>query len=113
MDRSSIYNHYLLALKNAIPTDRKNMVQNINLGQMECVGEIARRIYDQAFPLLRQDVDHFRRKRLVLRSLFSHRVSFRRKATTLMHNHALVPRLLGIYYILSMARAQARNQRES
>ena len=89
------------------------MIRNITPGQMECVVEIVRRIYDQVFPLFTRDLEHFRRKRMVLRSLFSQRISFRRKVTTLMQNHALVPRLLRIYYILSTVRDQARNVRES
>lgn len=102
MDNSSVYNriHYLIALRNAGPDERLFMLRYITPGQIECIGEIARRIYDQAFPLLLRDVEHFRRKRQVLRSLFSQRVSFRRKAITLVHNRALVPRLLRIYYIL-------------
>lgn len=115
MDQSSVYNriHYLLALKNAGATDRVNMLRNLTPGQMDCLGEIARRIYDQRFPILARDVCYLRRNRLVLRSIFSGRVSFRRKVVTLIRHHALIPRLLRIHYIMSTIRDQVHTTRES
>ena len=52
MELSSIYKriHYLVALKNAQRDDRITMLQNITPGQLDCIGEIAHRIYNQTFP---------------------------------------------------------------
>ena len=48
MELSSVFNqiHFLVELKHASPDDRTTMLQNITPGQMACIGEIARRIYD-------------------------------------------------------------------
>ena len=55
------------------------MLRDITAGQLACIGEVARRIYHQIYPLMAQDVTYFDDRSLVLRSLFSARVSFRRK----------------------------------
>ena len=79
MELSSVFNriHFLVELKHVSPDDRITMLQNITPGQMACIGEIARRIYHQTIPLLTQDVTYFNDRCLVLRILFSLRVSFR------------------------------------
>ena len=54
MELSSVFNriHFLLELINASGDDRIIMLEYITLGQMACIGEIARRIYHHTFPLL-------------------------------------------------------------
>ena len=115
MDLSSVFNriHYLVALKNASRDDRITMIQTITPGQLACIGEIARRIYNQTFPLLTRDLNYFDDRSLVLRTLFSVRVSFRRKVATLVHYHMMIPRLLRTYYLQATKQDQVRSQRES
>ena len=35
------------------------MLRDITAGQLACIGEVARRIYHQTYPLLAQDVTYF------------------------------------------------------
>ena len=69
------------------------MLQSITHGQMDCIAEIARRIYNQTFPLLTRYLTYFENRNLVLRLLISERVSFRRKVNTLVRNHRIITRL--------------------
>ena len=39
--------------------DRVNMLRNLKPGQMESIGHVARRIYDQNFPILACDIAFF------------------------------------------------------
>ena len=96
MELSSVYNHihYLDALWDAHRKDRLKMLQDITAGQLACIGEVARSIYHQTYPLLTQDVTYFVDRSLVLRSLFSARVSFRRKKAILIRYHRMILRLL-------------------
>ena len=82
-------------------------------GQLACIGEVARRIYHQTYPLLAQDVAYFDDRSLVLRSLFSARVSFRRKKAVLIRYHRMMLRLLRPYYLYATIQDQIRSQRES
>ena len=66
------------------------MLRDITEGQLACIGEVARRIYHQTYPLLAQDVTYFDDRSLVLRSLFSARVSFRRKKAVLIRYHRMM-----------------------
>ena len=84
MDLSSVFNriHYLVALKNASRDDRITMIQTITPGQLACIGEISRR----TFPLLTRDLNYFDDRSLVLRTLFSVRVSFRSHTGSLIYD---------------------------
>ena len=115
MELSSVFNriYFLLELKQASPDVRIFMLQNITPGQLACIGEIARRIYHQTFPLLAQDVTYFDDRSLVLRVLFSLRVSFHRKVATLHRYHRMLLRLLRTYYLEATIQDQIRSQRES
>ena len=115
MDLSSVFNriYYLVALKNAQRDDRITMLQTITPGQVACIGEIARRIYNQTFPLLTGDLNYFADRILVLRTLFSESVSFRRKVSTLVHSHTMIPRLLRTCYLQATIQDQVNSQRES
>ena len=115
MELSSVYNHihYLDALRDAHRKDRLKMLQDITAGQLACIGEVARRIYHQTYPLLAQDVTYFDDRSLVLRSLFSARVSFRRKKAVLTCYHRMILRLLRPYYLYATFQDQIRSQRES
>ena len=105
--------HYLLELKDATKEDRIIMLQSITHGQMDCIAEIARRIYNQTFPLLTRDLTYFENRNLILRVLISERVSFRRKVNTLVRNHSMIPRLFRTYYLQATIQDQIRTQREA
>ena len=47
------------------------MLRNVTAGQLACIGEIARRIYNQIFPMLTRLLNYFKDRSLVLRSLFT------------------------------------------
>ena len=118
MDLSSVYNriHYLDALRDAQREDRLKMLRDITAGQLACIGEVARRIYHQTYRLLAQDVTFFDDRTcrsLVLRSLFSARVSFRRKKAVLIRYYRMMLRLLRPYYLYATIQDQIRSQRES
>ena len=115
MELSSVSNRiqFLLELKDASPDVRIFMLQNTTPGQLVCISEIARRIYHQTFPLLTLDLAYFDDRSLVLRKLFSFRVSFRRKGVTLVHYHKMMSRHLQTNYLEATIQDQIRCQRES
>ena len=115
MELSSVFNriHFLLDLKNASGYDRIIMLEYLTAGQMACIGEIARRIYHHTFPLLIQDLAYFEDRSLVLRVLFSLRVSFRGKVATLVRYNRILSRLLRTYYLQATIQDQIQSQRES
>ena len=110
-----VYNriYYLYALRDAQREDRLKILRDITAGQMACIGEVARRIYHQTYPLLAQDVTYFDDRSLVLRSLFSAWVSFRRKKAVLIRYHRMMLRLLRPYYLYATIQDQIRSERES
>ena len=110
-----LYNriYYLDALRDAQREDRLKMLRDITVGQLACIGEVARRIYHQTYPLLAQDVTYFDDRSLVLRSLFSALASFRRKKAVLIRYHRMMLRLLRPYYLYATIQDQIRSQRES
>ena len=61
MELSSVYNriHYLDALRDAHRKDRLKILTDKTAGQLACIGEVARRIYHQTYPLMAQDVTYF------------------------------------------------------
>ena len=81
MELSSVLNrvYFLLELKNAPGDDRIIMLEYLTPRQMSCIGEIACKIYHHTFPLLIRDLAYLEDRSLVLRVLFSLRVSFREK----------------------------------
>ena len=101
MDLSNVFNriHYLVALKNAQRDGGITMLQNITRGQLACKGEIVHRIVSQIYPFLPRDLNYFDDRSLVSRTLFSERVSFRRKVVTLLHYHRVIHRFLRTYYL--------------
>ena len=115
MELSSVFNriHFLLELKNASGDYRIIMLEYITPGQMACIGEIACRIYHHTFPLLIRDLAYFEDRSLVLRVLFSLRVSFRGKVATLVCYHRILSRLLRTYYLQATIQDQIQSQQES
>ena len=78
MELSGVFNriHFLVELKNAWGEDRIIMLEYITPRQMSCIGEIAHRIYHHTFLLLIRDMTYFEYRDIVLRTLFSERLSF-------------------------------------
>ena len=115
MELSRVYNsiHYLDALRYAQREDRLKVLRDITAGQLACIGEVASRIYHQTYPLLAQDVTYFDDRSLVLRSLFSARVFFRRKKAVLIRYHRMMLRHLRPYYLYATIQDQIRSERES
>ena len=113
MDLSYVYNriHYLDTLRDAHRKDRLKMLKDITARQLACIGEAALRIYHQTYPLLAQDVTYFEDRSFVLCSLFSSRVSFRRKKAVLTRYHKMILRLYD--YLYATIQDQIRFQRES
>ena len=114
IELSSVNNriHYLDVLRDAHRNDRLKMLQDITAGQLACIGEVAHSIYHQTNPLLTQDVTYFEDRSLVLRSLFSARVSFMRKKAVLIRYHRMILCLLRPYYLYATIQDQSRSQRE-
>ena len=82
------------------------MLRTLTLRQMDCLIEIAHRIYDQKFSILPRDILFLGRNKPVLQIVFSGRISLRRKVAILILHHTFIPRLLRIYYIMSTIRDQ-------
>lgn len=104
--------HFLNALRNARPSNRYQMVQNITPGQMGAIAEVSYHVISGLIPILIVDRDYFRRKRLMLRQLSATRVSFMVKRRVLLHNIAVLPRLLRIVYLHRIIRYIVRLNEE-
>ena len=78
----------------------KNDVQNITSGQLLAIGGVAKRITNGHINPLRRDVQLFERRRLVLRTLASPRVSIDRKKRLVQRYHSLVPSVLKSVYLI-------------
>ena len=105
MEHSKVFRsiHYLTALGDATPTDRKTMLQNATRLQMSAIREVAKRIINGTINPLRRDARLFDRKILMLRTLASHTVSFqRRKALVNRHSSYLPSMLRSVYLIQSI-----------
>lgn len=100
--------HFLNALRNANPRDRRQMVENITPGQINAISEVAYHIINRLIPILIIDWPYFRR-RLFLRQLSSPIVSFAVKRRVLLHRHAILPRLLRVFYLTETMKSIARS----
>ena len=100
MDRSGVYVHFnfLTALRQA--NRRSQLLRNMTSSQTKALCAIARRIADGTINPLRRDVQSFARKRLVLRSLASDRVSTARKKTILRRHESLVATMVREIYLI-------------
>lgn len=103
MNHSRVYQNlnFLLHLKEAAVSARKNLLSNMISGQVEAIAEVATRVVNGVINPLRRDVQLFERKRLLLRTLASNRVSSSRKKALLRRHHSIVPVLLRIRYVIS------------
>ena len=114
MERSQTFLrvYYLNALRDASPTDRKHMIENITLGQMNAIVEVIYHLVNGLIPVLIVDRRYFRRAHLILRQLAATRPPFNVKKRVLLHNRSLIPRLLRIFYLSNTIRFIARSNEE-
>ena len=115
MIHSKVYQklNFLLHLKDASVPERQNMLSNLTQGQVEAIREVAMRVVNGVINPMRRDVEAFQRKRLVLRSLASSRVSHRRKKTTIQRHHTMIPALLRTRYLIRTIIDEIRTAREA
>ena len=78
----------------------KTILQNITSDQLLAIGEVAKRITNGHINPLRRDVQLFERRRLLLKTLASPRVSNDRKKRLVQRYHSLVPSVLKSVYLI-------------
>ena len=102
MEHSQVYQsiHYLAAVRNAAPTDRKMLLQNITRDQLLAIGEVAKRSFNGHINPLRRDAQLFERRRLIPRTLASPRVTVERKKRLVNRRHSVVPSMLKVVYLI-------------
>ena len=82
-------------------------------GQTEAIAAIAARIITGVINPLRRDAQLFERKRVLLRTLASTRVTSARKKSLLRRHHAIVPVLLRIRYMIRTILDEIQTVREA
>ena len=113
MEHSQVYQsvHYLAAVRNAAPTDRKTLLQNITKDQLLAIGEVAKRLINGHNNPLRRDAQLFERRQLMLRTLACPRVSVERKKRLVNRCHSVVPSMLKVVYLIDHRRRSYQSQR--
>ena len=108
MDRSRVYlcYNYLSALR--VVQNRRQLLRHITSSQVHALAEIAKRLTDGTITALRRDVLHLRRKRLVLRTLASNRVSLSRKKALSQRHSSLVATMVREVYMIRTIMAELR-----
>ena len=81
MEHSQVYRsiHYLIEVRNATPTDRKRLLQNITTDQVLAMREEAKRLTNGHINPIGRDARLFQSRRLMLRTLASPRVGVRKE----------------------------------
>ena len=102
MEHSQVYRsiHYLMEVRNATPTDRKRLLQNITTDQVLAMREVAKRLTNGHIKPLRRDARLFQSRRLMLRTLASPRVSVERKKRLIRRYHSVIPSMLKSVYLI-------------
>lgn len=102
MEHSQVYQsiRYLAAVRNATTTDRNTLLQNITRDQLLAIGEVAKRLINGHINPLRRNAQLFERRRLMLRTLASPRVSVERKKRLVNRCHSVVPSMLKVVYLI-------------
>ena len=90
---------YLEAVRDATPAVRQTMLQSITRQQLSSFRKIAQRLINGPINPLRRDSQLFERRRLMLRTLASPRISFERKKTLINRHHSVVPSMLKSVYL--------------
>ena len=114
MEHSHVYQsiHYLAAVRNATPTDRKTLVQNITRDQLLAIEEVAKRLINGHINPPRRDAQLFERRRLMLRTLASPRASVERKKRLVNRRHSVVPSMLKVVYLIQIIVDEVIKSRE-
>jgi len=112
MDRSSVYRqfNFLIALRDI--QNRAQLLRNATSAQTKALCQIVKRIVDGTINPLRRDVGTFTRKRLVLRTLTSSRVSVSRKKALLQRHGSLVATIVREVYLIRVIMDEVRAQEE-
>lgn len=115
MNHSKVYQNlnFLLQLKDAAVPVRKNLLSNMTSGQVEAIAEVTIRVVNGVINPIRRDVQLFERKRLLLRSVASNRVSTLRKKTMLRRHHSIIPALLRTRYLIRTILNEVQTNREA
>ena len=116
LELSNVYKriYYLVKLRELTVEVRLFFLKKyISPDTLNCIGEIARKIYNENIPILERDIIFFDDMDLVMRFLFSDKISFRRKKAMLIHNHTIINRLLRNFYIHGTIQDQISSHRES
>ena len=87
-------------MRNATPTDRKRLLQNINTDQVLAIREVAKRLTNGHINHIRRDARLFQSRRLMLRTLASQRVSVERKKRLIGRYHSVIPSMLKSVYLI-------------
>lgn len=114
MEHSRVYLriHFLLHLRDAPALERKTSLSLIIPSQVDLFTVIATRIVNGVVMLIPRDVPVIRRKRQLLRTLASRRVSFTRKKALLRRSHAFIPVLLRTPYLIQVILDEIRTARD-
>ena len=115
MENSLVYTNirFLLHLKDAPASERKNMLMNMLPRQIEAVSEVAVKIVNGIVSPMRRDAQLFRRKRQLLRTLASKDVSITRKKSLLRRHHSMIPVLLKTLYLIQVIQHEVSTRRET
>lgn len=102
MEHSKVYQslHYLTMLREATPSGRKTMLQNVTRLQLSSIREVAKRLTNGTINPLRRDAQLFERRRLMLRTLASHSVNFQRRKTLVNRHSSVLPSMLKSVYLI-------------
>lgn len=102
MERSEVYPsiHYMTTLRDASDTDRKRMLQNVNVRQLTAIGQVAKRLINGTINPLRRDVRVLERRRMMLKAMASARVSADRKKSLVKRYHSVIPVMLNSVYLI-------------
>jgi hypothetical protein len=102
MNQSQVYRklNFLLQLKDATVSARKNMITNMTGGQVKAIAQVAKRLVNGTINPPRRDVHLLERRRNLLRSLASENVSLTRKKSLLLRCYSFVFVLLRPSYLV-------------
>lgn len=102
MEHSKVYQcvHFLTTLRDATPSDRKTILQNLTALQLSSIIEVAKRLNNGTINPLRRDAQLFESRRLMLRTLTSRRVSVKRKKALMNSHSSIIPLMLKSVYLI-------------
>lgn len=90
---------FLRELSHAHHNRQEVLITTANRRQIAAISDVVRHLLNYDIPVLSHDRSDFRHHRLVMRHLFSTRITTARKKEMLLIHRSLVPRLLRDYYL--------------